>query len=275
MRITGNFQMQQNASIFNAYRVNQSVARYSKNDAQQNTMFQRDSVQISPQGKAANMLESLMKQKTFLTDRKNELMASAAEKGTPMDTIQAQLDAYDEQIKTLDQQMAELMAQQMEKETEKQTESKKEEPKTEQEIQNQRLANITDLSVQADRVEVTNSIKTKLDGRVGVLESELELDKQHGASEEMIARKESEIAELKQKSNDLTQDIGEKMMDITEDIQDNSTNVQKPEEESTEQDIEDAASEQTTQTVQTEQIEQADIVLSTKNDTTDVTEQTE
>lgn len=272
MRITGNFQMQQNASIFNAYRVNQSVARYSKNDAQQNTMFQRDSVQISPQGKAANMLESLMKQKTFLTDRKNELMASAAEKGTPMDTIQAQLDAYDEQIKTLDQQMAELMAQQMEKETEKQTESKKEEPKTEQEIQNQRLANITDLSVQADRVEVTNSIKTKLDGRVGVLESELELDKQHGASEEMIARKESEIAELKQKSNDLTQDIGEKMMDITEDIQDNSTNVQKPEEESTEQDIEDAASAQATQT---EQIEQTDIVLSTKNDITDATEQTE
>lgn len=270
MRITGNFLMQQSTSIFNAYCVNQSVAQYSKNDGNENAILQRDSVQISPQGKAANMLESLMKQKTFLTDRKNELMASAAEKGTPMDAIQAQLDSYDEQIKTLDQQIAELMAQQMEKEAEKQSESKKEEPKTEQEIQNQRLADITDLSVQADQVEVTNSIKTKLDGRVGVLESELKLDKQRGASKEMIERKENEIAALKQRSNDLVQDMGDKMMDITEDIKQNNNTVQQPEEEeSEEQSTEDTYMEQTQQ-IETTQAEQTDEdMLSMQNDTTE------
>ncbi len=257
MRIAGNFLMQQNTGILNAYRVNQSVARYSKNDEKSNAFFQRDTVQISPQGKAANMLESLMKQKTFLTERKNELMAKAVEKGTPMDTIQAQLDAYDEQIKTLDQQMAEIMAQQMEKEIEKQKEAKKDEPKTEQEIQNQRLADITDLSVQADQVEVTDSIKTKLDGRVGVLESELKLDKQRGASKEMIARKESEIAALKQRSGDLTKDIGEKMMNIAEDIQESTQTVQKPEEESSEQ---SAAETETTQP------EKEDTILTAIND---------
>ena len=71
MRIAGNFLMQQNTGILNAYRVNQSVARYSKNDEKSNAFFQRDTVQISPQGKAANMLESLMKQKNIF-DRKKK-----------------------------------------------------------------------------------------------------------------------------------------------------------------------------------------------------------
>lgn len=269
MRI-GNFQMQQNTNVFNAYRVNQSIARYSKQDGKENAVFQRDSVQISPQGKAANLLESLMKQKTFLTERKNELMASAAEKGTPMDAIQAQLDSYDEQIKTLDQQMAEIMAQQMEKEAEKQKEAKKDEPKTEQEIQNQRLADITDLSVQANQVETTNSIKTKLDGRTRVLECEVKLDKQRGASEEMIARKESEIASLKQRSNDLTQNVGEKMKDIAEAIKDSNHTVQKPEEETTEQ---DKVNTEPNQAVQAEQKEET--ILSVQKDAEEETETAE
>ncbi len=61
-----------------------------------------------------------------------------------METIQSQLDLYDEQIKNIDKQISEITAQQIKEEIEKQhSKLQDNRPKTIEDIQNQKLANIT------------------------------------------------------------------------------------------------------------------------------------
>lgn len=102
----------------------------------------------------------------------------------------------------------------MTKEMEKQAEKKKkDEPKTEQEIENERLANVMNLSLGLQKAEMVSSVKARVDGEAHVLKSEIELDKFHDPSEEtskeMITEKEGQLADLEQRSNELLSDIGE------------------------------------------------------------------
>lgn len=82
-------------TVINAYRVNQSIARQSNGEDRR---FNRDTVTISPQGKVASLIENLTNQKMAIADRKNQFLANAVEEGKSMETIQSQLDLYDEQI---------------------------------------------------------------------------------------------------------------------------------------------------------------------------------
>ena len=62
-----------------------------------------------------------------------------------------------------------------------------------EDIQNQKLANITKLSVSLDKIDTIDSVKTKVDGEIGVWESEIELDKMRAngmpGSMELIEKK--------------------------------------------------------------------------------------
>ena len=71
-----------------------------------------------------------------------------------------------------------------------------------------------------------DSVKTRLDGRIKILESEISLDNgRRGAAD----FKKEELSDLKQKSAKLASDIGSRMVDIAEEIDEN--NEKKPEEE--------------------------------------------
>ena len=122
-----------------------------------------------------------------------------------MDSIKSQVEAYEKQLKDIDQQISEAMAKEMEKQAEK---SKKDEkPKTEQEIENARLANVMNLSQGLEKAEVVDSVKTRVDGEACVLKSEIAMDKMYGASLEStadrVSDKEEKLAELEKKSAEL------------------------------------------------------------------------
>ena len=202
--------------------------------------FQQNHPLFAPNGTSSGVMDLLNKQKMAIEDRKNELLVSAQEKGLSQDYIQAQLDSYDEQIKKIDEQISEVSVQQMMTAAEQQKTVIKQndnQPKTEQEIQNEKMNNLMSLSSGFDRVSITSSVKTKVDGRSRVLETEIELDKARAGSSsgaaELLANKEEELAAMQQQSRALNVEIGEQIADVNEQIQENNKPIDKVETDDT------------------------------------------
>lgn len=207
-----NFNSVTQNQFYNVYRINQSAAQKSgkANDASAEK-GRKDLAVISPQGKRGSLIESLMKQKMSIMEQKDSLISSAQKDGKSMESIKSQLEVYEKQIRDVEEQISQAAAKEMEKQA---TKAKKgDEPKTEQEIENERLANVMDLSLGLQKAEVISSVKARVDGEAHVMKSEIELDKMHDPSEEtskeLIKRKESQLADLEQKSNELISDAGE------------------------------------------------------------------
>ena len=179
----------------------------------------------NPFAKQNGIVDALNKQKQSLQERKEALLASAAEKGLPQEGIQTQLDAYDEQLKKLDEQIAEASVQQAiaapqpQKQAVSRFDSK---PKTEQEIQNQRMNDLMSLSAGLDRVTLSSAAKTQAEGRGRVLESEIKQDGMNGASAESIARKEEELSALRQRAAGLEASLGAQLTDLNEQVQESA-----------------------------------------------------
>ena len=224
MYMTGTSLLAPRNTLINVHRVNQSLARQSGASNGEDRRLNRDTVTISPQGKAASLIENLTKQKMAITERKDQFLASAVEEGQSMEAIQSQLDSYDEQIKNIDKQIAEITAKQMQEDAEKkQPKVQDNQPKTEEDIQNQKLANITELSMSLDKINTIDSIKTQVDGDIGVLESEIELDKMRATgSLEQIEKKEALLSDMKAQSLDLTSDIGQELSEASKIIDKNN-----------------------------------------------------
>ena len=221
--------------IFHAYRINQSAAaKTGKAAGAQAQESRTDLAVISHQGRKGSLIETLMKQKMSITDQKNSLISSAKKDGRSMDSIKPQIEAYEKQLKEIDQQMTEVMAKEMEKQAEKS--KKNDEPKTEQEIENQRLANVMDLSQGLEKAETVDSVKMRVDGEARVLKSEIKLDKMYKSSTEMaadVSDKEKKLAELEKKSAELLSDIGEIVAESAEKAKEqNETAASKEKEES-------------------------------------------
>ncbi len=207
-----NFNPAAKNQFMNVYRINQSAAAKSgKAGGASAEEGRRDMAFISPQGKRGSLIESLMKQKMSLMEQKDSLVSSAKKEGKSMESIKTRLEAYEKQLKDVDARISQAMAKEMEKEAGKT--KKGDEPKTEQEIENERLANVIDLSHDLQKAEAVSSVKARVDGEARVLKSEIELDKLHDPSEEtskeIIKEKESQLAGFEQKSNELLSDIGE------------------------------------------------------------------
>lgn len=208
-------------NLFQSYQINRSAAnKPGGREAAASGEERRDTLTLSPMGQRQNMITSLMKQKMEITDRKNALMASVKEKGGSMDSIKSQLEAYDEQLQNIDIQISEAMSRELEKQ-EEEKKSDNEEPMTREEFLNKRMNDVAVMSNDAQHVDLLDSVKTKVDGRIKVLESEISLDNGRagdggtGAS----AFKKEELSELKKKSAELSADIGSRMVDIAEDVE--------------------------------------------------------
>ncbi|MEG0565368.1 MAG: hypothetical protein RR590_03990, partial [Hungatella sp.] len=103
-------------------------------------------------------------------------------------------------------------------------------PKTEEEIQNERLANITSLSSDLEQAKVIRSVQTGIDGDARVLKSEIALDKSRSGSSpaaaEFLTKKEALLADMQHRSLDLASQISEKLSDVIEKADD----INKPQE---------------------------------------------
>lgn len=209
-----NFNTVTQNQIFNAYRINQSAAAKNGKTGAAAEEARKDLAILSPQGKQNSLIDTLMKQKMNIMEQKDSLISSTKKDGKSMDTIKTQLEAFEKQLKDIDQQISEAMTKEMEKQAQKS--KKDDQPKTKQEIENARLANVMDLSQGLEKAEVVDSVKTRVDGEARVLKSEIALDKMRDAPEEAIAAKENKLSELEKKSAELLSEVGEIVAETAE-----------------------------------------------------------
>lgn len=227
MQLTGVSLPIQKNTLVNVHRVNQSIGRHKGTSQGDKQNLNRDNITISLQGRVSSLIENLTKQKMDITERKGQFLASAIERGQSMDAIQSQLDLYDEQIKDIDKQISEITAQQMKTEVEKQRPKVRDaQPKTKEDIQNQKLANVTKMSVSLDKIDTIEAIKTKVDGEIGVLKSEIEVDKTRSegmtGSQESIEKKEDLLSKMETQSLDLTAEIGHQLSGVSKIVDENN-----------------------------------------------------
>lgn len=202
----------QTNTVFNPYGFNKSGANKAPGDTAAAQEERRDTFILSPQGGRHSLLNNLMKLKAEITDRKNALLKTVKDGGS-MEMVKSQLDFYDEQLENIDEQIAEAMAKEAEKQTEKSNEQKEDkEPKTEEEILSERMTDLTTLSTDIEHVEILDSAKTTVDGRIKVLKSEMKLDRSHSA--ESSDGKTEELSQLEKRSKKLSSEIGSSLIDI-------------------------------------------------------------
>ncbi|MCI9217645.1 MAG: hypothetical protein HFG95_11355 [Dorea sp.] len=245
MRINSN---QNVSAIFTGIRQSRNEKQINgQNSMGVNLPGNRDTVTISlfrQPGKS--QIKNLMNQKQSLLDRKNELISAVCADGKSRESIQRLLDSYEEQIKTLDQQITQEMSRQNEKQIEKmQTDERNSVPKTKQEIENERLSNLMNLYSGLSQAGTIQSVQTRVEGEANILESEIELDKllagDSKSAKELIVKKEAELADLKQQSNELTAKFMENVTEVIEKAEESSepVEVQSPEEEKKDIDVTD------------------------------------
>jgi hypothetical protein len=215
-------------NLFQSYQINRSAANKVGSQSKSSDEERRDTFTLSSKGGAMNMINNLMKQKMEITDRKNSLIASTLEKGSSMETIKSQLEAYDEQLENIDVQITQAMAKELEKKEETENDDT---PKTREELENERLNDIVTLSGDVGNIDMLDSVKTKVDRRITTLESEISLDNGRMGAADF---KKEELSQLKKKSAELASDIGLRMADIAEEIDEN--NEKSSEEENGETD---------------------------------------
>lgn len=228
MKINLNIGQQNN--FLNNNPIKQIFSRKAQNLEDSVKNENRDVVSISPKGKAMSLLENLMKQKMEITDQKNSLIGSTLEKGDSLDSIKSQLELYENQLKSIDEQMANVMKEDVEKQTEKIKEKNDNKEKTEKEVENERLKAVSNLSTDLKKTKTLASIKSKVDGEARVLKSEIELDKNRTSSGAAIAsgaistKKEELLKQLEEKSINLEKYIGEKHFYIMDKVKDSNEN---------------------------------------------------
>lgn len=165
----------------------------------------RDTVTISFLGQSSNSrIRNLMEQKQSLLERKNQWVNSALENGQDIKSIHDMLESYEEQLNELEQQISQEMARQNSGQPEKVQSSKNDEPKTKQEIEQEKISNLVDLSSGMSQIRTVQSSQTRVEGEARVLESEIKMDKGRTGDTEITAKKEEKLVQLQQKAAELT-----------------------------------------------------------------------
>ncbi len=226
MKSVETFSGQTAKTAIKAAQSNWNFAKSKTNLFNKSKFAQRDTLTISPQGKAAQLIDNLMNQKAAITERKNEYLTSAMEQQTPMEVIQNQLERYNEQIETIDKQISEITAQQMKTDAEQQKTKPYNKPKTTQEMEDNNLAALTHLSMGLEEMEQLDSIKTKVEREMSCLQSEIKLDKltSNGmkGTKKLILSKEDTLSEMQKEYEKISSALYEKITDTTEEIEENN-----------------------------------------------------
>lgn len=182
---------------------------------------QKDTVSISRLGKANSLVELLMKQKQKIIESKNELVGRTLEEGGNIGSIKSQLESFEEQLKNINEQIAQTMAEQIKQQNEEQKKMEYKKPKTEEEVQTEHFNSIVNLSLSLDKTQVVSAVKTKTDGEARILETEIKLDESRGKASRI---KKERLADLKKQSANLTTQINENLIKMNEEMKDRNDN---------------------------------------------------
>ena len=175
---------------------------------------------ISGKGKADNMIKGLQKQKQALMQRKSEVRAKALEEGKSAQEVNTLIETYDMQIKNIDAQIAKIQTEEAEKTT-KPKEYDKNTPKTKEQAEKQKLASLTELSVNAEQADTMYSVKNSVDREARTLSSEIAMNKSYNIGQDFIDKKEENLSQLEQKSQQLMEDVSEKLIEVQKIAEDN------------------------------------------------------
>lgn len=186
----------------------------------------RDSAAISPAGKAVSRIETLNKQKETIAQSRERLITRTLEKGGKLESIELQLDTFEEQLKNIDEQIARIAAEQISQLVKKEEKAKAEKPKTEEELQAKQLNLVAESHNGVKQAQIVSSAKEKVDGDASVLKSEIELDKGHGTDKikkillpgtrKSVSLKSARLDELEARSAQLSAQFGKELAESKE-----------------------------------------------------------
>ena len=219
--------------------VNRSYSRMQVNHNQsaskddKNSKVNKDAVSISQsarnafgkQSKQTSMLESLVKRKETLLENKNSLLERTMKNGTSIESVQAQLDEYDQQIKDIDEQISQAMMEDQKDALETKGKEKKEAEKTtndkniEGQINNNTVYNFIQLDGTVEQMEQLHSLKTNMESEIKTTKSEMSLDSMTGISH---SSKLEKISNLEKNINNINTSISEILNDVNDSMQENN-----------------------------------------------------
>lgn len=200
--------------------VNTIMGAAQQNKAQTNPMQRKDKTDISPQGKMMNMIENLTKQKENVMQQKSDLMTQTLEKGKSMESIEVQLELFDEKLSNLDEQIEQVQTNMMQSMLDQAKESvgkKKDKEETEEQADAKHLNNIAAAADGTKQAETVATAKRKVQSEINVKNSEnklaeIEIDrlKSKGVNvAPMVSHAKKALKEDKAEVSDLRVKLGE------------------------------------------------------------------
>lgn len=190
---------------------------------------QHDTVSISQssknafqsQTKISSLLDSLLKQKQNVIDSKNRLIERTTEKGQSLSSIKEQLDIFDEQIDTIEKQIAEHIFKEQQKKmgtNQNKQPAAEHQPNTKEDSQNEQLNNLVALSSDMTQLKTVSSVKSKMQGQARILAKEIEQDEARSLSGQKAVAKREQLGKIKDKISEMNNKVGEALKDAGEKI---------------------------------------------------------
>lgn len=155
-------------------RSRQNIAGQSQKNG---TSIRSDRAVFSPQGKMAGRLANLMSQKELIQMNKDSLLKQTLdeENGTGSAGLKEQLEEYEEQLDTLNEQIAAEMAKQAEETEEQDKICQKPQNTGSPESADDSLARLTELSTDLEKAQIHGQASIRREGDKRVCESEIKL----------------------------------------------------------------------------------------------------
>lgn len=168
----------QATSLFHAGAINRSISPNHTDEGQQaGTFIRSDLAMISPQGKSASLLANLMNQKELIQSNKESLLAqSLDEEGMGSSAgLQEQLEEYEKQLDTINEQIAAEMAKQAEPLGEQSGIVQNPHAAEKRDSDDDEIAELTKMSVDLEKAQTADQARVRREGEKRVCESELKL----------------------------------------------------------------------------------------------------
>lgn len=129
---------------------------------------------------SSSMLDSLMDRKQRVTDMKNELIGKTLENGGELKDIKQQIEAYEEQLRLIDEEITKTMSKQTEEITGKEDDEKGEEI-TKEEFTEKKNRDMLTLSGSMEQIKLLASVKTRMENQTNTWSSEIKKDGLHAS----------------------------------------------------------------------------------------------
>lgn len=180
---------------------------------------------LQSQSSRGNFIDSLLKQKQNIIESKSNLIERATKNGQSLDSIKDQLENYEEQLNTIDKQIAEYTLKEQQKKIgidKKENKISNNQPKTEEEAKDEHLNNIVALSSDISQIQASSSVKNKIHGQSKILAKEIQLDESRSLSGQKAVYKREQLRRIEERVSDIDKKIGETLTHIGEKIKDNT-----------------------------------------------------